>query len=517
MEQKTHKPPLYPVDLKGNLIYRIRLYQNLRANPAQIAPFIAFLRQDIEHFFDLCLWTYDPRRPEKHFPFILYPFQREFVHYANNHIAEGKDFLVEKSRDMGLSYQMNGIFTYRWLFHSEKFLIGSRKENLVDTAGDMDTHFERLRYMHKRLFDLFPFLCPAGYISKTLAITDKSGGGIFGESMNEGFSRQGRYNAILLDEFAHLHNSLAGAVWTGTADASPCRIPASSVKGRHNTFADLRYSGKIDVKTIHWTKHPLKDGNWYEREKQRRGETELAQEVDISYAGSQGKPFYKGFKHPIHTGNFSINPNKPLILGWDYGYHHPCCIVAQEDAKGRLIIFAVLFGTDITIDKFGKHCRDWLNENFPEYPCVSYGDPAGKQKTDKSEKTSVEILMDYGFHVESRPSNTPYTNYRARKQIVEKLLTTLIDGLPALLVDDNDDTPIFIEAMDGGYCYPPANKFGAEQETPLKEGYYEHPMNAFEYIIVNKYSPITEKDFSEIRQVSHLGIPSSMRHRKVST
>ena len=48
---------------------------------------------------------------------------------------------------MGLSWVMLGIF----LFKEWSVLLGSYKEDYVDAQGNMDSAFERLRYMVKRL------------------------------------------------------------------------------------------------------------------------------------------------------------------------------------------------------------------------------------------------------------------------------------------------------------------------------------------------------------------------------
>lgn len=454
---------LYPQSIKDNLIFRFEVGESCK-DPNKQAAFIEFIKRDIAHFFNICLWTYDPRKKPAHRPFILYPYQTDYVHKFNESIVSGTDLLVEKTRDMGATWMDLGVFLYRWLLFGESFLVGSRKEELVDTLGDMDSHFERIRYMIRFLF---PFLRPPKLNQSYMKIIHPDGNIINGESMNEGFSRQGRYNAILLDEFAHIHTNLADTIWQACGDSAKCRLPVSTPMGKYNKFAQLRFSGKIAVETLHWSKHPEKDQNWYEAQKERRSPTEIAQELDISYIASAGKAFYSGFQKNLHTGKFQVNTAKELILGWDFGWHVPACIVAQIDAKGRFIILREILGQDETIEKFGNRVRVYLNQEFPGMYHKSYGDPAGDQKSDKNEQTSIQILRGIGFDVKFTPST-----YRQRKEIVERLLSTLIDGIPAFIVDDS--CSMIIEGFEGGYRYPDAKNSGAMSECPLEDGVYEH-------------------------------------------
>lgn len=482
---------LYPKKIKENLIFRFRIGKGCEQSQYKLASLVELIKRDPVNFFDLCLWTYDPRRKEKHLPFILYDFQEDLVRKIDKAITQKTDVLIEKSRDMGVSWLILGSFLRRWLFFNESFLVGSRKEELVDKLTDIDSLFEKMRYMLKYMF---PFLLPVKYNSSYMKISHPDGHIIAGESMNESFARAGRYNAVLLDEFAHIHTNLATNIWQASGDSTPCRIPVSTPKGKLNKFATLRESKKIEVQTIHWSKHPYKDDEWYEAEKKRRTETEIAQELDISYIASAGKPFYGGFRKETHTGDFELTPDKVLLLGFDYGYHSPCCVFSQIDAKGRWIIHDMLLGEDETIRKFAPKVKAHLNIYYKGYQIRCYGDPAGNQKSDKDEKTTVEILRDEGFSVISKPSNTAHTNYVARKDIIEGRLTTIIDGLPALLVHSR--CIMITEAFEGGYHYPTPDRFGRESEEPFDDEYFSHPCNSLEYIAVNVFSPVKRKQMT---------------------
>ena len=59
-------------------------------------------------------WTFDPRphTPMPHLPFILFDYQKEGIKWIIDHIDRGYDGLVEKSRDMGISWVLFFGFQY---------------------------------------------------------------------------------------------------------------------------------------------------------------------------------------------------------------------------------------------------------------------------------------------------------------------------------------------------------------------------------------------------------------------
>jgi len=204
-----------------------------------------------------------------------------------------------------------------------------------------------------------------------------------------------------------------------------------------------------------------------------------------------GTPFYKGFKESLHKKKLNYIPSRPLYRVWDYGYRHPACSFHQIDGKGRWLILKEMMGTDITILEFGNYLKTMCKEWYPGAQWVDYGDPSGEQKTDKSEKTSVEILASLGIFVVSKQST-----YRERKEIIERRLSTLIEGIPSLLVDESCKT--IIDGFLGGYHYPIRRQNQAYNpnifEIPYRDGFYEHLMNTIEYFAVNMFEGAETKD-----------------------
>lgn len=202
----------------------------------------------------------------------------------------------------------------------------------------------------------------------------------------------------------------------------------------------------------------------------------------------EGKAFYSGFDSEVHSGEFEHCEGKLIEVGWDFGFHFPAVVATQMDPKDRWVWLREKLGRDITIMKFGEQVIAWLNEHFPDCPMIHYGDPAADQVNDKSEKTSKQILADMGIALRTKPST-----YAARKEIMGKRMTTYNDGRPQLLVDSRH-CPIACDGFMGGYRYP-TKKEAAEydqdkMEVPYRDGFYEHIMNAGEYVMVNKWKAV---------------------------
>ena len=203
-----------------------------------------------------------------------------------------------------------------------------------------------------------------------------------------------------------------------------------------------------------------------------------------------GKPFYSGYNSNTHDGEFEYLEGRDLMIGWDFGFHFPAIVVTQFDLQDRWVLLRELLGRDISIHKFADKVIALLNQLYPQAMKRHYGDPACLQKSDKAidgEETSWAILNNKGIRVITKQST-----YRDRKEIIEAKLCTIHSGKPALLIDKRN-CPILCDGFMGGYHYPEhksqqeydENKF----ELPFKDGYYDHPMNALEYIAVNVFKP----------------------------
>lgn len=466
---------------------------------------LAQCKRSIEFWIDYFCWTFDPRHDYPVQPFFLYPFQREALARIQHNIHQGKDILIEKSRDMGVSWLILLTFQYEWLFRSgSQFLLGSRKQSSVDTKGDLSTLFEKLRFNLTRL----PlWMLPQGFnpqqhdtLMKLQNPANQSG--IMGESSNAQFGRGGRYKAMLMDEFPVWPQD--EAAYASAGQSTPCRILVGTPHGKQNTFAQVRFGetendltaspkeSGTDILTLHWRLHPEKDDTWYQRQCLRMSPSEIARELDINYSLSVENRVFPQFGEEHIVKNLETLPNNRLIRVWDFGYHCPCCLFFQIEKvreHEQVRVLKEVVGEKTTLKTFAQMVLDITQRDFPDLDVEDLCDPAGAQKTDKSEYTSVDILNSLGIFPFYQRSRILQGLEMLRLKLLplehplqENLSETedaLVKPTPGLVVDSCCHH--LIEAFQGGYRY-----ISDQQELPYEEHPFEDVMDCLRYGVVAK-------------------------------
>jgi len=208
------------------------------------------------------------------------------------------------------------------------------------------------------------------------------------------------------------------------------------------------------------------------------------QEHEISFATLRGIRVFPTFEPAIHVRDIEPIRGKTIMRSWDFGFHHPCCTFSQIDDRDRwLIIDEIMGDREILQDFAHRVLRKYQGFKFEDF-C----DPAGHQRSDKTEKTSVQVLATLGVFPQSRASHIA-----DGLNLIRRRLSIRDDGEPGLLIDRRR-CPITIDAFSGGYCYGDGNA-----RVPQKDGYYDHPIDTLRYLAVNKFSV-----FDEYRYVVHL-------------
>jgi len=288
----------------------------------------------------------DGRSPK--LPFITWPFQDNAFLCLDESIGV-TDVIVEKSRDMGASWICLTTFAYHWLFRPmESFMMVSRKEALVDGAGD--SLFSHIDFILK---GLPAWMRPRRKRNKLKLINEENGSKIEGESTTENIGRGGRRTAMLVDEFAAFDQG-GWDVLSATADNTNTRLFNSTPNGTGNAFFAQLEGGTPRIR-MHWSDHPEKGAGlyrpsrlggvelidkdyvhtsdfvfqsevpsgeeglrspWYDRECVRRSHlVEIATQLDIDYQGS-AYPFFdpqtmrdlklEFCRDPLHVGQLRV-------------------------------------------------------------------------------------------------------------------------------------------------------------------------------------------------------------------
>lgn len=447
-------------------------------------------------FINTYLMTFDPRpEVEVHdLPFKLYQFQEEYVIDTIKAIQGGEDIFDEKSRDMGASWLSLACRFFLWSFYDGyQSLLGSRKEAYVDD-GTPASLFGKLDYFIRTIKD--PDVLPRGFELKKHRTYMKlknpaNGNMIAGESSNSNFSRGGRYTDILMDEIGFWPD--AKASWTAAGESTRCRHAVTTPPNEPSYAKQIRFSGKVRIRTWHWRRHPKKDDDWYEWQKQRKSEEEMLHEIDISWEYStSGRPFPEIDKVPV--GNFPYDPTLPLYgsidLGLDaiaVGWYQPVknsdwlTLVDSYEANDKEIEWLLPFlGKDID-PRFTYNDKDLEMIEVVRFwkPPIMYGDPSGNQRHVESRISPYKILRNNGIPVQV---NTELNDWVPRRDAAKGVLRRL-------RINDTPRNAWFIECLKNARY--PKRPEDSQSTSPIQKPVHDwtsHHRTQLEFFSVN-YRP----------------------------
>ena len=231
----------------------------------------------------------------------------------------------------------------------------------------------------------------------------------------------------------------------------------------------------------------LPDG-YYENLAEGKSEDWIDVYINAKFGKSlSGQPVFRAFDRDIHVATKPLNYIKmstnPLIIGMDFGLT-PACTISQIDPQGRFLTYADLISEGMGTLRFVREkLKPLLNNKFPGMPVLVIGDPAGQQRAQTDERSVFDILKQEGFRVIPAKSNSII----ARLSAVDALLTRMVDGKPAMLIDPACKN--IINALRGGYRYKIKNN-GDADDKPEKNG-YSHVADAFQYACLHADGNLT--------------------------
>lgn len=236
-------------------------------------------------------------------------------------------------------------------------------------------------------------------------------------------------------------------------------------------------NNKFCVLRVHYSVDPDKNTpEWKAKAQEGISDRSWDREYEISYETFEGKPVYEGFTEG-HIQEVEYKPGMYVYRGWDFGYHHPFTVFAFMNEFDQLCIRSEIMGSDEYIKPFGQRVKRFSLSHFPNAHWLDACDDAGKQRKDTPE-TSVQVLTDLGFSLNYRHSFID-----EGVEIIRQRLQRRNDGKYGLLI--HPDCQNLIDAFKGGYRYPEKKDGSPEKETPLKDGYYDHGMDALRELCVN--------------------------------
>jgi phage terminase large subunit len=344
---------------------RLERLKRLRGDRGILPGLKAFYADHPVEFINDWMCTFDPRNVERGIesvtPFLLFPRQAEYVNWVVSRWKGREDGLVEKSRDMGVSWLCVAVATWMWLFKPGTVVgFGSRKEEYVDKLGDPKSLFWKVREAIKLLPVEFH---PRGYNERVHApsmriVNPETGSAIVGES-GDNIGRGNRTSIYFKDESAFYERP--EAIDAALSQTSNCKIDVSTPNGAGNPFYRKRHGGRIPVFVFDWRDDPRKDQAWYERQKATLDPVIVAQEIDRDYTASVTNAFIPGdiVSACMSRGPADVRPVGPLQVGVDvarFGDDKSCITFRQ----GRVVYPQIVFGQCDVVDVAGR-VKDAIN------------------------------------------------------------------------------------------------------------------------------------------------------------
>lgn len=384
MTPEYHKT--VPRDLVRNIDFRKKIIRAAGSDREFQSDLKALCRADPLFWWNTFVFTYDPRLSASVVPMVTYGFQDEAIADINGSIGVS-DICISKSRDMGASWMLVGIFLYRWMFRDgESFLLVSRNEDYVDKAGNPKSLFWKIDFIMKHLPG---WMLPSFSRTKLRLSNNDNGSTIDGESTTGDVARGDRRTAIGLDEFAAFDIDAGYRALAATRDATNSRIFNSTPNGTNNAFHAVAQNEEIKQVRLHWTKHPKKaeglyfDGDrprspWYDREVKRcASPVEIAQELDISFGASQ-QVFFDTNLLAQYQSKYIRAPYVRGEIDWE---DNPQTPTFEKMPRGRLKLWAHPDANgDMPRDRSYAIGIDIATGTGSSNSCLSIGDRKTREK-----------------------------------------------------------------------------------------------------------------------------------------
>jgi len=308
--------------------------------------------------------------PHPNQPMITWEIQDKLLERFEWCVANGKDVLIDKSRDMGASWLCIDFNHWNMLFRPDTMILSmSRNEDYVDKPGNMKAIFQKHDFINTWLPDwMRPPDCFLGQKYRThmhwhnplINSTND------GESTTKHAARGDRRTIAFLDEFGAVQNG--AQMRNATRDAALVRIVNStSVPG--SEYNRWRGDKTIPVFVLPYHEHPDKGKGrylkqteagkweirspWYDAEELVRGPKYMATEVN-RLDTEPGLSYFKDHLIDMHIAMYGRRPSARLDVKFRKNLGHDdvvkyiskrdkSFIVAEEYPDAPLRIWCNLF------------------------------------------------------------------------------------------------------------------------------------------------------------------------------
>lgn len=435
-------------------------------------------------------------------PFLLFDYQVDAIDEMKKAVENWERVFLEKSRQMWVSWLICAFSLWGYLFKDWKILFLSQKEDYVDKIWDMQSLFQKIRFM---IAELPEWMLPKDFNIEThtprLRIFKPrwSGtGSITWESANRTASTWGTYKFVFMDEASKIEN--AWPINTALQATTWCILYNWTPYGKFNEYYKMRVlavKGKMKYLRLHWSLNPFYTREWYEWKTKSMLPEQIAQELEINYDASvEGRVYPTFANRPTWDcvfWQYSYDPYLPLYISIDNSHgwvDNHAILVAQVTPLWKIrIIDSHQFPSYTTIEecasflskqpkgKFDDQALDFYDRIKDYKPALFISDPYDTQAT--WDDTSIsKIYRNYWITL-----NTPDRNKRIEERIrVVRLNMTRLE----VNVDTESAESLnwdFVSAIQNSR-YPKTDESSettADKHKPTKLG--SHFRTSLEYLV----------------------------------
>ena len=180
------------------------------------------------------------------------------------------------------------------------------------------------------------------------------------------------------------------------------------------------------------------------------------------------------FDPAVHVKPIDYNANLSLYRSLDFGFVNPfVCLWIQVDDAGMVHVIDEYVRSRATIDIHAAEIKSRM-PGGEERVAATFCDPAGAGVNDVTGTSVVRELREMGIVTRFRRSGILDGIELIRRAIRSG------DGRSALVISPKCRR--LIEALQ---CYHYPDSGGAADELPLKDGLYDHPIDALRYFFIN--------------------------------
>ena len=318
----------------------------------------------------------------------------------------------------------------------------------------------------------------------TLKVEFVNGSVIYYKGSDNPDSLRGRGLSFLVcDEFAFFRPGVFNTVLRPALSDKSGRAILISTPNGYNEFYDYM-SKENSWSKYHWTTdmNPLIAGTELEEVKAEISDIDYRQEYLAEFITRAGR-VYDDFNEENHDPTFLFDRDKhDVYLGMDFGYATKTAIVFVAVDRGtdnRVCIFDEIYVTRKQIDTIAELIDIKLRDHgiSRDELKATYTDPAGNAEELSSGKSPVDMLRSHGFKVINKG-----TNIVPGLELVRSFVKN-VRGERRLLVHPRCEETI---KSFRGYQYV-SNAQGLTKEEALKDGVYDHLMDATRYFFVNRF------------------------------